>query len=92
MAVSERSREGGHVEVLLDGKTTVFPTFTCNHCQRITPKPRGGEDSGFCMSCFRPVCLRCGALNVCTPWEKQMERMEARARARASIDAAIARG
>lgn len=91
MPVSERSREGGHVEILLDGKATVFPTFTCAHCQRIFRKPRGLEDAGWCQRCFKPLCLKCGAVDICMPWEQQMERLEARARARRSIEAAIAR-
>ena len=85
------SRETGHVEIVLDGRKTVVPTFTCSHCQRIVERPKINEDAGFCMKCFRPTCVPCGRVDVCVPWEQQCERIEARARARASIDAAIAR-
>lgn len=57
-----------------------FDTFTCNHCNRIVTVPHKGNPSdlgGHCRLCDALVCNRCVGKG-CTPWEKQMEKMEAR--------------
>lgn len=36
------------------------------------------EPGAFCRVCMRPICLRCHELGRCTPWERMLERMEAR--------------
>jgi len=44
------------------------------------------EDAGsFCRQCMEPVCLSCHVLGTCTPWEQQLDRMEARDRLRRSV-------
>lgn len=62
-------------------------TFTCYHCNAIRVVPHGqrGEDiGGLCKQCMGVICPACVARMTCTPWEKQMEAMEARDRARRS--------
>lgn len=69
----------GHVEITdAYGQVTVQETLTCAHCQKIYPKPGTGDLAGFCHQCFKPVCLKCGALDRCDPFEKKLERIEAR--------------
>jgi hypothetical protein len=38
------------------------------------------EPGAFCRVCMKPVCLACDRHGGCTPWERRMERMEARDR------------
>ena len=38
------------------------------------------EMGAMCAKCNAPVCLPCCDLGVCVPWERQLERLEARAR------------
>jgi len=63
--------------------------FTCHHCQAIVeieqaPRPKGAfllkVDGTLCKICMKPICPRCIAKGGCTPWEKQMESIEARDR------------
>jgi len=35
------------------------------------------EPGAFCRTCMSPVCLACHAIGTCTPWERQLEAMEA---------------
>jgi hypothetical protein len=66
--------EGGNVE---------HDTIQCHHCQRhiaIPPGPPSQDLFGVCWSCSKFVCPPCASKRTCTPWEKQMERQEARAR------------
>jgi hypothetical protein len=66
-----------------EGRTKEIPTFTCPHCTRVVPQterlPNGDEAKGFCHHCMKPVCIRCGAKQTCDPFEKKLERVEARA-------------
>jgi len=60
-------------------------TLRCCHCQRhiIVPPgpPKPGEELyGVCRQCHSITCPPCAALGTCTPWEKQLERQEARGR------------
>lgn len=55
-------------------------TFTCAHCQRITHVKSGAkaEDlGGLCKSCMGLICSHCVGKG-CTPFEKVLEREEAR--------------
>lgn len=71
----------GHAEVYDgNGKIVVSDTLTCAHCQEIYDKPKRGEESGFCMRCFAPVCLGCGKVDTCVPFEKKLLAMEQRDR------------
>lgn len=38
------------------------------------------EPGAFCRVCMRPVCLPCHAQGTCTPFERALERSEARDR------------
>lgn len=75
--------------------TIEHDTITCGHCQRIVwVKPGSGatvyivrtqthtyeEPGAFCRCCMTSVCLACDRVGTCTPWERQMERMESRDR------------
>ena len=51
----------------------------------LTPHRYREEPGAFCRVCMRPVCLACHALGRCTPWEKRLERSEARDRLRRSV-------
>lgn len=55
-------------------------TFTCNHCQRVVfvrPRCDPADAGGLCRQCDGLICPACIG-KVCDPWEKQMQRMEAR--------------
>jgi hypothetical protein len=67
-------------ETHADGKVTYIPSFTCAHCNTIVEVKSKDQDMGFCQMCFYPVCLVCGAKDTCDPFEKKLERIEARAR------------
>jgi hypothetical protein len=43
------------------------------------------EAGAFCRVCMRPVCLRCHDQGRCTPFERALEKSEARDRLRRSI-------
>ena len=75
------NRNLGHAETFdINGNVVVVEKITCNHCQAIFTKPGPGDPVGFCHQCFAPVCLKCGALDKCDPFEKKLERMESRSR------------
>ncbi len=63
-----------------------YDTATCGHCQKVMalPPARNGSMivrvSSPCHGCDKFICGACAARGVCEPWEKQMERMETRAR------------
>jgi hypothetical protein len=71
-----------------DAPTKEWDTFTCCHCQRIVPiRPRApaSECGGFCRLCFKEICGTCADKGSCDPFEKQLERIEARGRMLQSI-------
>jgi hypothetical protein len=81
MGLSPRNRSLGHAEVFDGfGSVEVIETLTCCHCGKLYRKPDPGEPSGFCRMCFSPVCLACGKIDKCDPFEEKLKRMEARAR------------
>lgn len=58
-------------------------TFTCEHCNRVVHVPaRAAPETmgGFCRQCMGLICPKCVAKRTCTPWERAMEKMEARQR------------
>lgn len=76
-------RPGGYlVGVTRDGRQGEADTFTCRHCQRVTVV-RGGERAedigGLCKVCMGLVCRQCAG-RACVPFEKSLERAEARGR------------
>lgn len=74
-----------YVEKTTGQGTITVPCFTCAHCQRIVEVPKPEEEIGFCHGCFHPLCVKCGKLNRCTPFEKQIETYENKMRARAAL-------
>lgn len=57
-------------------------TSTCAHCQKITEFPSlrvMHQRVDICRGCMKLVCLNCAG-GVCRPWEREMERQEARRR------------
>lgn len=54
-------------------------TLQCRHCQAHWVIQRGsGKQRGFCLKCMGPTCGAPACESECVPWEKMMERMEAR--------------
>lgn len=59
-------------------------TFTCGHCNgivRVAPR----AVLGGCRVCDALLCGNCAQLGRCTPFEKRMERAEAKAASRRSM-------
>jgi hypothetical protein len=74
-------RAGGAFVVSGPGKTRECDTFTCCHCNRIVRVPvkvRPEDLGGFCTMCSKPVCPQCHAKGSCTPFEKWLDKVEAR--------------
>jgi len=58
----------------------VVETLTCVHCNNLYRKLGKSDPVGFCHMCFKPVCLHCGAIDRCEPFERKLEALEARSR------------
>lgn len=72
----------------LDQITRERDTFTCAHCNKIVivePKADPASLGGFCRLCMKNVCGPCADQGKCEPFEKKLEKMEARARMFKSI-------
>jgi hypothetical protein len=84
MRESERTRRASGLGVtVLDGHKAYEDFYVCFHCQRTTfvrPREDPAELGGLCKICMRMICKRCVAKERCDPWEKQMERAEAKQR------------
>lgn len=75
-------RPGAVGEYRCDGIVVEVYASTCAHCQHITefPSLKAMTDHvDVCRSCMRLICLRCVG-KPCRPWEREMERQEARGR------------
>ena len=58
-------------------------TFTCGHCNKIVfvpPKCDPADLGGMCKSCMKLVCPSCNNIGRCIPFEKKLEKIEARDR------------
>jgi tRNA G18 (ribose-2'-O)-methylase SpoU len=58
-------------------------TFTCAHCNFLVfvqPFQDPSEMGGFCRMCMMHICGPCADKGSCDPFEKKLERMEARGR------------
>lgn len=74
-----RTRNLGYAETFDSlGNVVVVEKLTCPHCQGIYDKTGAGEPMGFCHSCFSPVCVECGKIDKCDPFEEKLRRMESR--------------
>lgn len=64
---------------------------SCGHCQfqmQVQPATNGQVISRVlppCHGCGKYICGECKKLGRCDPWEKKMERMEAREQLRKAI-------
>lgn len=92
--MSRARAEGGVAEwTHAGGAVNTRPTFTCCHCNNVTIVRTGAraEDcGGFCLRCMRPTCTAC-ADKGCTPFEKQLETIEARGRLLGSVAGDVGR-
>lgn len=81
----------GYATFTTDGVITKErDTFTCFHCNRIVhvkPKCDPADLGALCKVCMRLVCPRCSDKG-CIPFEKKLERAEARYHARRSYEEA----
>jgi hypothetical protein len=85
-------RPGGYLHITEPGKPDVErDTFTCGHCNAIVtvePACDPSEAGGFCRMCMGHICGPCADLGSCEPFEKKLERMEARDRLRRAAEEA----
>lgn len=61
--------------------TQEHDTMTCGHCQHVTiikPGQRPEDCGGLCKVCMNLICSVCVDKMTCDPWEKKLERFEAR--------------
>lgn len=73
----------GYATIFSDSGVNEIDTFTCFHCSYIVhvkPLMDAADLGGLCKVCMKLVCKACNAKGSCTPWEKQLEQMEARER------------
>ncbi len=64
-----------------DGPRQEADTFTCCHCNKVViVKPRCdlNDLGGMCRLCMKMICPICVDLGSCDPFEKKLERIEAR--------------
>jgi DNA-directed RNA polymerase subunit RPC12/RpoP len=68
------------------GRTHEADAYTCAHCNRIVVVEPKATLAG-CRMCGprKLICPRCDAVGSCTPFERRMERAEARDRTRRSM-------
>lgn len=80
----------GCLEIFDPARARAYDTFTCHHCSRVVFVRAGADPSelgGHCKTCDKLICPTCNAKGKCTPWEKQLEHMEARARLYEAVQA-----
>ena len=72
----------GHFSIvgtLLPNQEPEGDTAMCAHCQKHWRiRPGSGMKRGFCMNCNGPTCGKKHCEEHCVPFEKAIERMEAR--------------
>lgn len=66
-----------------DAPLAEMDTAMCCHCQRIifmhaTPQLPNPDKGGFCIKCYSNVCGPCADQGVCTPFERELEKIEAK--------------
>jgi hypothetical protein len=67
-----------------EGRETHTDSYRCGHCglpQAVRMKTRDTDIGGWCRNCTSNVCPRCMVSGRCDPFEKAIERVEARGRA-----------
>lgn len=78
---------GGYAVVFdpsLTGGKKEMDTFTCHHCSRIVHVNTPEDAGGMCKVCMKLICGPCVGKGTCTPWERKLEKIESRERARRS--------
>lgn len=86
-------KPGGYAVIFDPASPSVAETdtFTCSHCNGIVfvkPRQDPSEMGGFCQLCYGHTCKYCSEIGKCDPFEKKLERLEARdrnVRARAGL-------
>lgn len=81
-------RPDGYLRLSGQDGTDEFDTVACVHCnrqQKVLPKQDPSTLGGFCQRCMGHVCGPCHAVGTCTPFMKQVEAQEARARSLRSM-------
>ena len=74
-------RTSGYSVLAEDFSSTERETLSCVHCQMIwAVQPGSGHNRGFCFLCNGPTCGKQNCVESCTPWEKQIEEIEAKDR------------
>lgn len=66
-----------------DGGIVERDSFTCRHCQFVVfvpPRTDPANLGGLCKQCMGLICPKCVAQGTCTPFEKALEKMEAKDR------------
>lgn len=79
--ISTRSKRVGGFAHWYNGQAPDIEkdTITCCHCNTVVfidPLRPVEEFTGWCMNCFKFVCLACAAKGVCVPLERRLEQME----------------
>lgn len=81
-------QEGGVAEwTYPHNRRDTRPTFTCCHCGDVTivaARARAEDCGGFCLCCMKPTCKACAGKG-CAPFEREIERQEARGRSLRSM-------
>ena len=81
-----RTRALGFIEIVGPEGRREVETFTCCHCNGISDvPPPDATEVGFCNRCMSRECLPCARKNKCIPFEKKLEKMEARGRLLSSL-------
>lgn len=86
----------GYATISTPERRQEYDTTICGHCNKVIfVKPGTAQTTylilqrsggfrealgAFCRVCMRPICLPCEQLGTCTPFERQLERSEARDR------------
>jgi hypothetical protein len=77
-------RAQGYAITTEPGKATVEEdTFTCVHCNSLVfvhARQDPTDLGGFCRLCMRHICATCADKGSCDPFERKLERIEARDR------------
>jgi hypothetical protein len=64
-----------------DGRREERDILTCAHCQYTWPLvPGSGRTRGWCRLCAGPLCGKRPCMTACVPYERMIERIEARSR------------
>jgi len=66
-----------------NGRKVTRDTYTCGHCNNVKfvePKQDPTTLGGLCKMCMKHICPDCCKAPKCDPFEKKLERIEARAR------------